>query len=113
MVLVGLQVRRPILPAAKDTIARLAPPASDASVAPDAGRLAADLPPRCPEVVRDFRLSASADATEPKAVRPCQTLPLLDVLQMAVCLAQNADVFPPPVAAPVLRFESELGRQVV
>jgi len=55
MVLVGLQVRRPILPAAKDTIARLAPPASDASVAPDAVRLAADFPALCQEAVLDFR----------------------------------------------------------
>src|SRR4029077_3548232 len=65
MVLVGLQVRRParpIHPAAKDTIARLAPPASDASVDPDAVRLAADLPPQCPEAVHGSRPSASADA---------------------------------------------------
>jgi hypothetical protein len=69
MFLAGLQVRRQktllIHPAAKGTIAHLAPLASDASADPDAVRLAADLPPLCPEAVRDSRRSASADAPEP------------------------------------------------
>jgi hypothetical protein len=67
MVLVGLQVRHPIRRihlAVKDTIARLVPRALDASVDPDAVRLDAALPPRCPEAVRDFRPSASADVPE-------------------------------------------------
>jgi hypothetical protein len=107
MVLVGLQVRRParpIHPAVKDTIARLAPPASDASVDPGAVRLAADLPPQCPEAVHGSRPLASADAPEPEpqAVRMRQALPLLDAQPMVACpcLAQNvAQQFPSAVVS--------------
>ena len=96
MVLVGLPVR-PIHPAVKDMIAHLAPPASDASVDPDAVRLAADLPPQCPEAAHDFRPSASVDAPEPQAVRPCQGLPPLAAPQKVVfrSLAQDVDAFLP------------------
>jgi hypothetical protein len=71
MVLVDLQVRHPtrlVHPTAKDTDARLGPPASDAWVDPDAVRPAADCLVLCPEVVRDSLLSASADAPVLKAV---------------------------------------------
>jgi hypothetical protein len=71
MVLAALQVRHPtrlVHPIAKDTDARLGPPASDASVDPDAVRPAADCLVLCPEVVRDSRLWALADAPVPKAV---------------------------------------------
>ncbi len=89
MVLAALQVRHPtrlVHPIAKDTGARLGLPASDASVDPDAVRPAADCLAQCPEVVRDSRRSASADAPEaarqvrqvlpqqcapPKVVRSC------------------------------------------
>ena len=67
MVSVGLQVRRPtrlIHPAAKDTIVRLAPPASDASVDPDAVRFVADLPARCPEAALGSLRLASVVARE-------------------------------------------------
>jgi hypothetical protein len=118
MVSVGLQVRHPtrlIHPAAKDMIARLAPPASDASVDPDAVRLAADLPAQCPEAVRGSRPSASADAPEPQVVRTRQALPLLDALPMVVCpcLAQDvAQQFPPSVV-PEHRLEQRLlGRKL-
>ena len=112
MVLVGLRVRRPILPAVKDTIARPAPPASDASVAPDAVRLAADLPPLCPVGVRGSRQSASADATGPKAVQR-RELRLLDALPKVVCrrLAQNAELLQ-PVAVPEPRSGPKLEPQV-
>jgi len=113
MVLVGLQVRRParpIHPAAKDTIARLAPPASDASVDPDAVRLAADLPPQCPEAVHGSRPSASADAPEPQAARTRQALPLLDALTMVACpcLAQDVAQQFPPAVVPEHRSEQKL-----
>jgi len=113
MVLVGLRVRRPILPAVKDTIARLAPPASDASVAPDAVRLAADLPPLCPGAVRGSRQSASADATAPKTVQRRREVRLPDALPMVVCrrLAQNAE-FQQPVAVPEPRPGPKLEPQV-
>ncbi len=116
MVLVGLQVRHPIRqihPAVKDTFAHLAPPASDASVAPDAGRLAADLPPLCPVAVRGSRQSASADATERKTVQRRREPRLRYAPPMVVCrrLAQNAE-FPQPVAAPEHQFESKLEPQV-
>jgi hypothetical protein len=109
MVLVGLPVPRSIHRAAKDRIARLDPPASDASAALDAVRLAADLPPRCPEVARGSRRSASADAPEPQAVRTRQALPLLDALPMVACprLAQ-AQEFSPPVVAPERPLEQKL-----
>jgi len=108
MVLAGLQVRHP---AVKDTIVRLAPPASDASVAPDAVRLAADLPPLCLEVVRDSRPSASADAPEPQNVRTRQALPLLDAPLMVACpcLAQDAAQESPLLAvAPEHQLEQKL-----
>jgi hypothetical protein len=94
MVLVGLQVRRQarlIHPAVKDRIARLAPRASDASVDPDAVRLAADLPAQYPEAVHGSRPSASVDAPEPQAGRTRQAPLLLDALPMVACrcLAQN------------------------
>jgi len=114
MVLVGLQVRhlaRLIHPTVKDMIARLAPPASDASVDPDAVRLAADLPPLCPGAVRDFRRSASADAPEPQAVRTRRALPLLDALPMVPCprLAQDvAQEFLPLAVAPEHQLEQKL-----
>jgi hypothetical protein len=41
-------------------------------------------------------------------VRPCSALPLLDAPSMAVCLAQDANAFPPPVAAPWPLFESKM-----
>jgi hypothetical protein len=89
MVLAGLPVHclaRLVHPTVKDTGDHLAPPASDASVDPDAVRLAADCLAQCPEAVRDSRRSASADAPEaarqvrqvlpqqgapPKVVRSC------------------------------------------
>jgi hypothetical protein len=113
MVLVGLQVRRPprpIQPAVKDTIARLALPASDASAALDAVRPAADLPAQCPEAVHGSRPSASADAPEPQAVRTRQALPLLDALPMVACpcLAQDAAQQFPPAVAPEHRLEQKL-----
>jgi hypothetical protein len=110
MVLVGLQVRRPARPTVKDTIARLAPPASDASVDPDAVRLAADLPPQSPEAVRGSRPSASVDAPEPQAARTRQALPLLDALTMLACpcLAQDEAQQFPPAVVPEHRSEQKL-----
>lgn len=93
---------------AKDRIVHLDPQASDASVDPDAVRLAADRPLLCLEGVRDSRRSASADVPEPQAVRPSQVLPLLDVRPTAVCPAQTADAFRPPVVVPEPLFESKL-----
>jgi hypothetical protein len=100
-------------PAVKDTIARLAPPASDASAARDAVRPAADLPAQCPEAVHGSRPSASADAPEPQAVRTRQALPLLDALPMVACpcLAQHAAQQFPPAAAPEHRWEQKLEPQ--
>jgi hypothetical protein len=116
MVLVALLVRRPILqvhPIAKDTLV-LDPQASDASVDPDAVRLAAGRPAQCPVAVRDFLPSASADALEPKVASPFQELPRLDASTKVVfrfrCLAQRLDQnvareFPPPDGAPKLQLE--------
>lgn len=99
MVLAGPQVRHParlIHQAVKDTIARLVPRASAASVDPDAVRPGADLPARCPEAVRDSHRLALADAPEPKAVLLCQSWqepPQPDAPPTAVCpcLAQLHD----------------------
>ncbi len=106
MFLAALQVRRQktlrIHPAAKDTIARLAPLASDASADPDAVRLAADLPRLCPEAVRDSRRSASADAPEP---------PLLAAPSMVACRCRAQDVTqgsPPPAVAQEHQLEQKL-----
>ena len=52
MILVGPQVRhqsRLVRPTAKDRVVHLAPPALDASVAPDGVHLAAGFPHPCPE----------------------------------------------------------------
>ena len=92
MVLVALLARHPILPVhptVKDTFV-LALQASDASVDPDAVRLAADRPAQCPAAVRDYLPSASVDAPGPKAVSPFQELPRLDAPSKAVfpCLVQ-------------------------
>jgi hypothetical protein len=68
MVLVGLQVRHPprlVRLIAMDRAFRFDPQASDASVALGAVRLAADLPLRYPEAVRDSRQSAWVAAREP------------------------------------------------
>jgi hypothetical protein len=94
MVLVAPQVRRQarlIHPAVKDMIAPLALPASDASVDPDAARLAADLPAQYPEAVRGSRPSASVDVPEPQAVWTRQAPLPLDALLMVACryLAQD------------------------
>jgi hypothetical protein len=99
---------------AKDRVVHLARPASDASVAPDVARLAADLPPQCPEAVRDSRQSALGDAPEPQDAWPFQALPLPDAPPMVVCrcLAQVAAQLPLPVAAPEPLFESKLEPQV-
>jgi hypothetical protein len=118
MVLVALQVRRPILlvhPTAKDTSV-LDPQASDASVDPDAVRLAAGRPARCPVAVLGSLQSASVDAPEPKAVSPLPEQPPLDAPTKVVfrfrfrCLAQRLDQnaareFPPPNGAPELQLE--------
>jgi hypothetical protein len=111
MVWVGPRVRhlsRLVRPNAKDRIARLALLVSGASVDPDAVRLAAGLPPRCPEAVRDSRRSALAAAPEPRAVPSCWALRPLGVLPMAAYLALNVDAFPLPVAAPEFLFASKL-----
>ena len=115
MFLAALQVRRQktlrIHPAAKDTIARLAPLASDASADPDAARLAADLPRLCPEAVRDSRRSASADAPEPRDVRLRQAPPLLAAPPMVACRCRDQDVTqesPPPAVAPEHQLEQKL-----
>ncbi len=114
MVSAGLQVRRPsrlVRPAATDRAVHLALSASDASADPDAVRLAADLPAQCPEVVRDSRPSALADAPEPQAVRSRQALPLLDALPMVACphLARDvAQEFPPPAGAPERQLEPKM-----
>jgi hypothetical protein len=109
MILVGPQVRhqsRLVRPTAKDRVVHLAPPALDASVAPDGVHLAAGFPHPCPEVVRGSRRSALADAPELPDARPFQVLPRLDAPPMVVCrrLAQDAARFP-PVAAPESPFE--------
>jgi hypothetical protein len=108
MVLAGRQVRRQIRrihPDAKDRAVHLVPLASDASAAPDAVRLAADLPPLCPVAVHGSRQSASADATEPKTVQRRRELRLLDALRRR--LAQNVE-FPQPVAVPEPQSEPKL-----
>jgi hypothetical protein len=94
MVLVALQVRRQtrlIHPAVRDTIARLALPASDASVDPDAARLAAAPPAQFPEAVHGSRPSASVDVPEPQAVWTRRAPLPLDALLMVACrcLAQG------------------------
>ena len=106
MVLAAPQVRRPprrVRLTAKDRVVRPAPPASDASVDPDAVRLAVDLPAQFPEEAHDFRRSASADAQGPQAVRLCQARPLLGAPRMAAacrCLAQDVvREFPFPFVA--------------
>ena len=112
MVLAGPQVRHPTRPVhsdAKDTASRLAPPASDASVDPDAVRPGADFPAQCLEAVHGSRRSAWADAQEPKAV--CQKPPPQDALPMVVCpsLAQvAAQDFPPPAVGPGLPLEPKM-----
>ena len=117
MILVGPQVRhrsRLVRPTAKDRVDRLAPLASDASVAPDVVHLAAGFPHPCPEAVRGSRRSALADAPELRDAWPFQALPLLDAPPMVVCrcLAQDAAQFPPPVAAPDCLFEWKSEPQV-
>jgi hypothetical protein len=85
MVLADLPAHHPtrlVHPTVKDTDARLDRPASDASVDPDAVRPAADCQAQCPEVVRDSRRSASADA--PEAAWPCQGLRQQDAPPRAV-----------------------------
>ena len=114
--MVGPQVHPParlIHQAVKDMIARLAPPASGAWVDPDAVRLAADLPPRCPEAARDFRPSALVDAPEPQAVGTCQALLPPAAPPRVACryLARDAaQQFPLPdvVLEPLLELKSEL-----
>ena len=95
MVLVALLVRRPILPVhptVKDTFV-LALQASDASVDPDAVRLAAGRPAQCPAAVRDYLPSASVDAPVPKVASSFQELPPLDAPSKVVfpCLVQPLD----------------------
>jgi hypothetical protein len=79
----GHHLTRLVRLAAKDTGDRLGLPTSDASVDPDAVLPAADCLAQSPEVVRDSRRSASADA--PEAARQVrQGLPRQDVPPKAV-----------------------------
>jgi hypothetical protein len=117
MILVGPRVRhqsRLVRPTAKDRVVHLAPPALDASVAPDVVHLAAGFPPPSPEAVRGSHRSALADAPELRDALPFQALPPLDAPPMVVCpcLAQDAAPFPVRVAALESLFESKLEPQV-
>ncbi len=93
------------------------PAASDASAGPDAVPAAAGLPVVTLEVVRDFRLSASADAQAP----PLSLLGLWKLRLRAarlkaayLCLAQAVKPkFRPQAVVPVLKLERSDAAQVL